>query len=71
MSPGYTLVVTKMVTVGYIVTNAHPLMARDYLVDWAAMEADWRAGIKSVLQLSDEHKVSRAGIIKHWANECV
>lgn len=35
-------------------------------VDWEAMEADWRAGIKSVLQLSKEHGVSRAAILKHW-----
>lgn len=36
--------------------------------DWDAMEHDWRAGIKTVLQLSKEHGVSRAGIIKHWGN---
>lgn len=35
-------------------------------IDWAAMEPDWRAGLKSVLQLSKEHRVSRAAIIKHW-----
>lgn len=35
-------------------------------VDWEAMEADWRIGMKSVLQLSNEYGVSRAAIIKHW-----
>lgn len=35
-------------------------------VDWDAMEMDWRIGIKSVLQLSKEHNVSRAAILKHW-----
>lgn len=30
------------------------------------MEPDWRAGIKTVQQLSKEHGVSRAAIIKHW-----
>ena len=36
------------------------------VVDWEAMEHDWRAGIKSVLQLSKEYEVSRAAILKHW-----
>lgn len=35
-------------------------------IDWEAMEADWRAGFKSVLQLSKEYGVSRAAILKHW-----
>ena len=30
------------------------------------MEAEWRAGIKPVQQLSKEYGVSRAAIIKHW-----
>lgn len=40
-------------------------------VDWDAMEADWRAGVKPVLQLSKEHGVSRAAILKHWDKEGV
>lgn len=40
-------------------------------IDWEAMEADWRAGVKSVLQLSKEHGVSRAAILKHWDKEGV
>lgn len=36
-------------------------------VDWDAMEPDWRAGIKTKLQLSQEFGVSRAAIDKHWA----
>jgi len=36
-------------------------------VDWDAMEPDWRAGVKSKLQLSEEYKVSRAAIDKHWS----
>lgn len=35
-------------------------------VDWDAMEPDWRAGIKTKKQLSEEFKVSRAAIDKHW-----
>lgn len=38
-------------------------------VDWEAMEPDWRANIKPVLQLSKEYNVSRAAIVKHWRNE--
>ncbi len=40
-------------------------------IDWESMEADWRAGVKSVLQLSKEHGVSRAAILKHWDKEGV
>lgn len=40
-------------------------------IDWEAMEADWRAGFKSVLQLSKEYGVSRAAILKHWDKEGV
>ena len=40
-------------------------------VDWDAMEPDWRAGLKSVLQLSKEYGVSRPAIDKHWAKEGV
>jgi hypothetical protein len=35
-------------------------------IDWNAMEPDWRAGLKPVLQLSKEYGVSRAAILKHW-----
>lgn len=38
-------------------------------VDWEAMRPDWVAGIKSVLQLSEEYGVSRAAILKHWGKE--
>ena len=38
-------------------------------VDWEAMRPDWIAGIKSVLQLSEEYGVSRAAILKHWDKE--
>lgn len=40
-------------------------------VDWEAMRPDWVAGIKSVLQLSEEYGVSRAAIIKHWGKQGV
>ena len=40
-------------------------------VDWDAMEPEWRAGLVSVLQLSRDYGVSRAGIIKHWDKEGV
>lgn len=36
-------------------------------IDWDAMEPDWRAGIKSKKELSEEHGVSRAAIDKHLA----
>ena len=36
------------------------------VVDWDAMEPDWRAGIKTKKQLSEEYRVSRAAIDKHW-----
>lgn len=35
-------------------------------VDWEAVEIDWRAGIKTKLDISREHKVSRAAIDKHF-----
>ena len=35
------------------------------------MEPEWRAGLVSVLQLSRDYGVSRAGIIKHWDKEGV
>lgn len=41
------------------------------IVDWEAMRPDWMAGIKSVLQLSEEYEVSRAAIIKHWGKQGV
>lgn len=37
------------------------------VVDWEAIEKDWRAGIKSKKQMSDDHMVSRAAIDKHFA----
>jgi len=39
------------------------------IVDWEAMRPDWMAGVKSVLQLSEEYGVSRAAILKHWGKE--
>jgi len=36
-------------------------------IDWDAMEPDWRAGVKTKKQLSEEYGVSRAAIDKHWA----
>lgn len=35
-------------------------------VDWKAIEPDWKAGIKSKLQLSEEYGVSRAAMDKHF-----
>ena len=35
-------------------------------VDWERIEKDWRAGIKTKLQMSQEHGVSRAAIDKHF-----
>lgn len=37
------------------------------VIDWEAMEPDWRANIKSKKELSIEYGVSRAAIDKHWA----
>ena len=37
------------------------------VVDWEAMEPDWRAGIKSKKELAKEYGVSRPAIDKHWA----
>jgi hypothetical protein len=36
-------------------------------IDWDAMEPDWRAGLKTKKQLSEEYGVSRAAIDKHWS----
>jgi hypothetical protein len=36
------------------------------LIDWDAIEKDWRAGIKTKLQLSEEFGVSRAAMDKHF-----
>jgi len=41
-------------------------MTSKHKVDWDAQEPDWRAGIKSKKQLSEEYGVSRAAIDKHW-----
>jgi hypothetical protein len=35
-------------------------------IPWSAIEKDWRAGIKTKLQISKEHKVSRAAMDKHF-----
>ena len=40
-------------------------MARS--VDWDAIEPQWRAGIKTKLQMSEEFGVSRAAMDKHFA----
>lgn len=45
--------------------------AKRKAIDWEAMELDWRAGFKSVMQLSKEYGVSRAAILKHWDKEGV
>lgn len=36
-------------------------------IDWDSMEPEWRAGIKTKKELSEEYGVSRAAIDKHWA----
>lgn len=36
------------------------------VVDWEAVEKDWRAGIKSKKQISEEHDVSRAAMDKRF-----
>jgi hypothetical protein len=35
-------------------------------IPWPAIEKDWRAGIKTKLQISKEYKVSRAAMDKHF-----
>jgi hypothetical protein len=35
-------------------------------IPWASIEKDWRAGIKTKLQISREYKVSRAAMDKHF-----
>jgi hypothetical protein len=42
-------------------------MAEKKVIDWDAMEPEWRAGITSKQQLSESFGVSRAAIDKHWA----
>lgn len=37
------------------------------VIDWEAIEKDWRAGIKSKKQISTEFGVSRAAMDKHFA----
>jgi hypothetical protein len=37
------------------------------IIDWEAIEKDWRAGIKSKKQISTEFGVSRAAMDKHFA----
>ena len=37
-----------------------------YAIDWDRIEPDWRANVKSVVQLSEEYGVSRQGIIQHF-----
>lgn len=34
--------------------------------DWDSMEADWRAGVKSMDQLSKEYGVAKSSIHEHW-----
>lgn len=36
-------------------------------IDWETIEKDWRAGIKTKLQMSEEYGVSRAAMDKHFA----
>ena len=35
-------------------------------IDWELIEKDWRAGIKSVLQIATENKISHTAINKHF-----
>lgn len=35
-------------------------------IDWESIEKDWRAGIKTKLQMSEEHDVSRAAMDKRF-----
>jgi hypothetical protein len=35
-------------------------------IDWELIEKDWRAGIKTKLQMSQEYAVSRAAMDKHF-----
>jgi hypothetical protein len=41
-------------------------MAAKTKIDYALIEDDWRAGIKTKLQMSEEHHVSRAAMDKHF-----
>lgn len=36
------------------------------VIDWEAIEKDWRAGIKSVLQIAKEHEISHTAINKRF-----
>ena len=36
-------------------------------IDWDAIEKDWRVGIKTKLEMSQEYSVSRAAMDKHFA----
>lgn len=36
------------------------------VIDWEAIEKDWRAGIKSVLQIAGEHSISHTAINKRF-----
>lgn len=36
------------------------------IIDWEAIEKDWRAGIKSVLQIGKENGISHTAINKHF-----
>ncbi|CDS48924.1 Putative bacteriophage protein [Polaromonas sp. CG9_12] len=47
-----------------------PKPARRY-IDWAAIEPDWRAGVKSKQVLAQEHGISRAALNKHFSNPLV
>ena len=36
------------------------------VIDWELIEAEWRAGIKSTLQMGRDHGISHTAIIKHF-----
>lgn len=41
-------------------------MTEKHIIDWEAIEADWRAGVKTKQQMSIEHGVSRAAMDKRF-----
>lgn len=57
--------VTPQVT--HRATPATATKPQGRVVDWEAMEPDWRAGIVSKQELASRYGVSRAAIDKHWA----
>ena len=42
------------------------MAAKKKIVDWEAIEQDWRAGIKSAIQMGVEHDISHTAINKHF-----